>query len=137
MSKQNKVVFGQRNSVLAELTLAEAEELACQVILKTETFCERFEIVGSIRRKRPKVHDIDFVVIAKNDLNWSRLGEELKRMKARTICSGNSVIKTNFPHSNSCFQIDFYRAKPTTFGILKLILTGSADHNMWLSSYTI
>lgn len=31
--------------------------------------------------------------------------------------------------------MDFYRAKPSTFGILLLARTGSADHNMWLAGY--
>jgi len=35
------------------------------------------------------------------------------------------------------FQVDFYRAKPSTFGIHLLIRTGSADHNMWLAGYAI
>jgi hypothetical protein len=33
--------------------------------------------------------------------------------------------------------VDFYRAKPSTFGIHLLIRTGSAEHNMWLAGYAI
>jgi len=33
--------------------------------------------------------------------------------------------------------VDFYRAKPSTFGIHLLVRTGSADHNMWLAGYAI
>ncbi len=33
--------------------------------------------------------------------------------------------------------MDFYRAKPSTFGIHLLVRTGSADHNMWLASYAL
>jgi DNA polymerase (family 10) len=29
--------------------------------------------------------------------------------------------------------VDFYRAEPSTFGILLLIRTGSAEHNIWLA----
>jgi DNA polymerase/3'-5' exonuclease PolX len=33
--------------------------------------------------------------------------------------------------------VDFYRAKPSTFGIHLLVRTGSAEHNMWLAGYAI
>ena len=33
--------------------------------------------------------------------------------------------------------MDFYRAKPSTFGIHLLVRTGSAEHNMWLAGYAI
>ena len=31
--------------------------------------------------------------------------------------------------------MDFYRAKPSTFGIHLLVRTGSADHNIWLAGH--
>ena len=56
-------------------------------------------------------------------------------MKAKPNCSGNSVIKAYLPCPNGLFQVDFYRAKPETFGIHLLVRTGSADHNMWLAAH--
>ena len=41
------------------------------------------------------------------------------------------------PCQNGLFQVDFYRAKPATFGIHLLIRTGSALHNCWLAAYAI
>ena len=41
------------------------------------------------------------------------------------------------PCQNGLFQVDFYRAKPQTFGILLLVRTGSAEHNVWLASCAI
>ena len=41
------------------------------------------------------------------------------------------------PCQNGLFQVDFYRAKPSTFGIHLLVRTGSAEHNMWLAAYAI
>jgi len=34
-------------------------------------------------------------------------------------------------------QVDFYRAKPETYGIHKLIRTGSAEHNIYLAKLAI
>jgi DNA polymerase (family 10) len=102
-----------------------------------EALCEVLEVAGSIRRQKSKVHDIDFVVVAKSDADWLKINEKLKQLKAKPNCSGNSVIKAFVPCENGFFQVDFYRAKPSTFGIHLLVRTGSADHNMWLAGFAI
>src|SRR4030042_194308 len=61
----------------------------------------------------------------------------LRRLKAKPSCSGNQLIKAYLPCKNGLFQVDFYRTKPSTFGVHLLIRTGSADHNMWLAAYSI
>jgi DNA polymerase/3'-5' exonuclease PolX len=135
MKKQATLFPGAEVPVLAELNLKEAQSLADQVKADVEAHCERIAIAGSIRRQRPKVHDIDFVVVTKNDLEWLKINERLKRLKAKPNCAGNSVIKAYFPCQGGLFQVDFYRAKPATFGIHLLVRTGSAEHNMWLAGY--
>jgi DNA polymerase/3'-5' exonuclease PolX len=137
MTKQSTLFPKNEPVVLAELSLDEAEELASQLEASTEMYCDKIEVAGSIRRQRPIVHDIDFVVVAKGDQDWQRISEALKRLKAKPSCSGNQTIKAYVPCQNGLFQVDFYRAKPSTFGIHLLIRTGSADHNMWLAGYAI
>ena len=97
-------------------------------------YAVKLEVVGSIRRKKLTVGDIDFVVQA-SDCNWGKIVQSQK--KAKVICAGQNVIKLNCPFENSFFQADFYRATQQTFGIQTLIRTGSADHNMWLAGYAI
>jgi DNA polymerase/3'-5' exonuclease PolX len=137
MNKQSKLFPEDEATVLTELDLKEAEKTANQVKTSVSAHCDKIEVVGSIRRQKDKVHDIDFVVVTKNDVEWQKISEELKRMKAKSTCSGNSVIKAFVPCKNGLFQVDFYRAKPSTFGIHLLVRTGSADHNMWLAGYAI
>ena len=83
------------------------------------------------------MHDLDFFAVTKTDLGWQKISEKLKQLKAKPNCSGNSVIKAFLPCQNGLFQVDFYRAKPQTFGIHLLVRTGSADHSMWLAGYAI
>lgn len=128
--KQSTLFPETEPQLVAELSLDEAEKLANQIKAAVETHCDKIEIAGSIRRRKPLVHDIDFVVIAKNDAEWQRINEKLKRFRAKPNCSGNSLIKAYAPCQNGLFQEDFYRAKPATFGITLLIRTGSAAHNM-------
>ncbi len=135
MPKQSTLFPQKEMPILQELTLAEAQNIAYQVKFSVEQHCENIEVAGSIRRQRPTVHDVDFVVVSKCDFEWLRISEELKRLKAKPSCQGNAVIKMLLPYKDGLFQIDFYRAQSETFGVHLLIRTGSAAHNMWLAGY--
>ncbi len=137
MKKQSTLFPEHELTVLTELNLKQAETIAEQIKTAAATHCERIEIAGSIRRQKPTVHDIDFVAIAKNDSEWQKISQTLKHKKAKLLCSGNSVIKALIPIEKGLFQVDFYRAKPNTFGIHLLVRTGSAEHNTWLASLAI
>ena len=134
--KKQVTLFPQDTAkIIGELDLTEAQRIAAPIKTTVEPLCELIEVAGSIRRQKPTVHDIDFVVVAKSDAEWQKINEKLKQLKAKPNCSGNSVIKAFVPCSDGLFQVDFYRAKPSTFGIHLLVRTGSADHNMWLAGY--
>jgi DNA polymerase (family 10) len=136
MMKKQATLFPQDAvKILAELDLEEAQRTAAVVKAAVEAQCELIEVAGSIRRQKSKVHDIDFVVVAKSDAEWQKINEKLRQLKAKPNCSGNSVIKAFVHCQDGFFQVDFYRAKPSTFGIHLLVRTGSADHNMWLAGH--
>ena len=135
MKKQSTLFPQDAVKIVGELDLREAERLAAKIKATVEAQCELIEVAGSIRRQKPKIHDIDFVVVAKSDLEWQKINEKLKQLKAKPNCSGNSVIKAFVPCHEGLFQVDFYRAKPSTLGIHLLVRTGSADHNMWLAGH--
>jgi DNA polymerase/3'-5' exonuclease PolX len=135
MKKQSTLFPQDAVKIIGELDLKEAEKTAKLVKASVESLCAQIEIAGSIRRQKPKIHDIDFVVVAKSDVEWQRINEKLKQLKARPNCAGDSVIKAFVPCQDGLFQVDFYRAKPSTFGIHLLVRTGSADHNMWLAGH--
>jgi DNA polymerase (family 10) len=137
MTKQYTLFNETEPTVLAELHLEEADKLAEAIKAAVKTHCEKIEVAGSIRRQKPKVHDIDFVVVTKCDSDWKAINEVLRRLKAKPNCSGNQLIKSFVPCQNGLFQVDFYRAKPSTFGIHLLVRTGSAEHNCWLAGYAI
>jgi DNA polymerase (family X) len=136
MMKKQATLFPQDAiKILSEVDLEEAQRTASEVKSAVDAQCELIEVAGSIRRQKSKVHDIDFVVVAKSDANWLKINEKLRQLKAKPNCSGNSVIKAFVPCKDGLFQVDFYRAKPSTFGIHLLVRTGSADHNMWLAGH--
>lgn len=136
MMKKQVTLFPQDAvKIVAEMDLEEAQKVAARVKATVECQCELIEVAGSIRRQKSVVHDIDFVVVAKSDAEWHKINEKLKQLKAKPNCAGNSVIKAFVPCQDGLFQVDFYRAKPSTFGIHLLVRTGSADHNTWLAGH--
>ncbi len=137
MAKQSTLFPQNEPTVLLELDLLAATRLAAQIEKAVGDYCDKIQVAGSIRRQRPTVHDVDFVVLAKSDSDWQRIWNALKRLKAKPNCSGSQLIKAHIPCQNGLFQVDFYRAKPSTFGIHLLIRTGSAQHNCWLAGYAI
>ena len=131
--KQSTLFPQNEAPILSELDLKKAETIANKIKTIMSIHCDKIEIAGSIRRQSAKVHDIDFVVVSNSDREWQKIGEELKRLKAKPGCQGKAVIKAYVPCEDGFFQVDFYRAEPSTFGIHLLVRTGSADHNMWLA----
>jgi DNA polymerase/3'-5' exonuclease PolX len=133
--KQAKLFgFDVEPKVLTSLELAKAKALAMQIDDNVRTFCDKLELVGSIRRQKKLVGDIDFVVMA-TDKNWGKISSCFKKLNI--ICAGNQLIKVNCPVGGDLFQADFYRGYDNNFGIQQLIRTGSADHNMWLAGFAI
>ncbi len=120
--------------VLASLELSKAKMLASQISDQIKPLCIRLELVGSIRRQKPVVGDIDFVV-ATTDSTWAKITSCFK--KSNIICSGTQLIKVNCLVDDALFQADFYRAYENNFGIQQLIRTGSAEHNTWLASFAL
>jgi DNA polymerase (family 10) len=134
--KQAKLFGGidAEPKVLTSLELAEAKMLALQISDQIKSVCITIELVGSIRRQKTLVGDIDFVVTT-TDSNWAKIVSCFK--KPSIICAGNQLIKANFPIGSELFQADFYRAYENNFGIQQLIRTGSAKHNTWLASLAL
>lgn len=91
--------------------------------------CERIEIAGSIRRRRPEVEDIEIVAIPKPyDVGrfesgiatvvnlWPRVRGELPCLYTRRRLTGG-------------MELDLFVATPENWGYILAIRTGSADYS--------
>lgn len=107
-----------------------AAETANRLVGILEPCCHRIAVAGSIRRKRPQVHDIDLVIIPNN---LSALGMTLLRhgeiLTKKRIQSKTKIIKYRFKG----MPVDIYVADNASFATLLLIRTGSANHNRRLA----
>ena len=126
------------------MKLEEAQQLAAKILYTIDPLCERTAIVGSVRRRRPEVHDIDIVVIPKPFM-WGRI-PILMRSELGAIqgIAGPELIRMYVPFLTSCpyqdnserrVQVDFYAATAQTWGVILLIRTGSTDHNIRLCTH--
>jgi len=106
------------------MDLARANEIACDIKSQLEMYCERIEIAGSIRRKKPFVHDIDMICIPNNQGQFIAKLQSLGRIKM----GGNKLIRCQLPE----ISLDIYIATPEIWATLLLIRTGSAKHNVML-----
>lgn len=128
-------------NVLRRLDRAEVEALALKIIGAMEPYCEKAEVAGSIRRRKEKVNDIDIVVQPKPQ-SWVKAIKEIRRkFGAITEKQGTKLATLYVPFESKegqgHVQVDLYRASKRTWGILLLIRTGSAKHNIYLASLAL
>src|SRR5579872_892171 len=106
----------------------------------------KYEVCGSIRRRKPQVGDIDIVAIPKLYYN---IGEEtlsnfIKKIDPKGISEAEKLGKSGVKRfldgdlikrfEFKGMSVDLYLADEKTFGTLVLIRTGSKEHNIKLTS---
>lgn len=111
-------------------------------------FCQRAEIVGSLRRQRPHVHDIDILAIPcmikvpDHSLFGAPVNENLLDLKLSSLCRTNYFaidisglrLKRLFREEwGETLPIDLYIASEETWPTLMLLRTGSRAHNIKLA----
>lgn len=92
--------------------------------------CFKTEIVGSIRRQKDFVHDIDIVALP---ITPDLISSVLIHPKLEIIKEGKKLIQGEFAE----IPFDVYLADEFTYETLKLIRTGSKEHNIKLCKRAI
>lgn len=103
--------------------LAKAKKTAAKVERWIKPFAQRLMLVGSIRRKRPEVGDIEFVLLSKKSLGVEGLAEELDEL-------GFHVTPRTATQIVDGIKVDIYIAyKPEEFGGMVFMYTGDRTFN--------
>jgi DNA polymerase/3'-5' exonuclease PolX len=99
-------------------------------------FCTKVELCGSIRRKKANVNDIDIVAITNNIYG---LASKIKSISEKIDIPKNEVtIKTQlFRVIYKGEQVDLYLANNQNYEVIRLVRTGSAEHNVKLCKTAI
>lgn len=108
------------------MQLARAQKIAEEIQKRLSPYCSRIQVAGSVRRKKPVVNDIDFVLIPSDPWN---LQHEIAGM-GQVKMSGTKITRVMV----GSVQVDFYFATEETWATLLLIRTGSAENNIKLCS---
>ena len=111
---------------MSNIALERAEKIAEAVVKRLEPYCKKIEVAGSVRRKRPWVNDVDFVLVP-DDL-WN-LHHEIKGL-GQVKVGGSKIMRVMVGST----QVDFYFADEHTWATLLLIRTGSAENNIRLAT---
>lgn len=162
--KQVHGLVGIRFTEIKSMKLEEADTFAARVVGAIISLCDRVIIVGSVRRRRPEVNDVDIVAIPdysdyripdalhnttqitrmKPEETWTKNIPKVlfEKLQASVVKAGPELITIKLPHQagspipfGMCYinvQVDIYRAREETWGVLTLVRTGSKDHNVML-----
>ena len=103
------------------MKLEEAKRIASSFVQKIKGQCLKVEVVGSIRRGKAEVRDIDLLAIPKRSYGFLAGTKALMR--------GPQIIR--FGEEGA--KIDLYLATEQNYEVLRLIRTGSAQHNVRLA----
>lgn len=116
------------------MNLNQATEIAEKIRTELAPFCDRIEIAGSIRRRKPEVGDIEIVAIPKcvmlpGDLftgvahNHLKFCELVNRWPAVKGKSTGKYTQRILPEG---IKLDLFMADPENWGLIFPIRTGSA-----------
>lgn len=108
------------------MELEKAKVIAQTVVKAIKPYCTKVEVVGSIRRQKATVNDIDLVAIPRD--RWN-LDLALMRMGNYKM-SGNKIARIDMDGT----QVDVYFAHESTWATLLLIRTGSKENNICLAT---
>lgn len=102
------------------MKLQEAKKLAEQTLCYFSPYVKRIEVVGSIRRECPEVNDIDIILIP--DVIFQLVIQEL-RPNIKKLGDKLIIYELNG------IQYDLYICNEENWEVIKLIRTGSKEHN--------
>jgi len=109
------------------MELKAAQAAADVAVKELAPYCEKIEVAGSIRRRRPAVNDIDLVLIpsdrARLDYVLMSLGAGKMKMSGKKIARVETGV----------LNLDVYYATVETWATLLLIRTGSKQSNIRLA----
>jgi len=117
-----------------------AKNLADEFVKEITEYCSVVEIVGSIRRKKPVgIKDIDLVIIPKEGVDFNSKIPLIQTWcinhfrNFKVLKEGAKLIQLEYQG----VQVDIYIANEDNFETLKLIRTGSENHNKKLCGIAI
>lgn len=129
------------------MKLSFAERCATRLVEWLQPFCDRIQVAGSIRRRRPECSDIDLVVVprieverdmfgaqtSRRNVTWSEIDRRASADRWKVLRAGAEIV--SWVHQD--VQVDVFFAEASYWGSVLLCKTGSKEHNIWLANYAL
>ena len=132
-----------------KMKLAQAEQIAQSLKADLEPFCEKIEIGGSIRRKKPEPNDIEFICIPKfGDHQTGQMSLEgdpltsyenllFEHIAANSdrfgiIKMGEKYAQIEVIAFDEYIKVDVFTATKITWGYIFMLRTGPAEFSKWV-----
>ena len=134
IAERRKVPVGEAKKLFP---LDYAAKVGAEIVENIADLCIVVEVLGSVRRRRPQVHDVDMALIPKPFM-WS--GAILSRLKKHFEDKGVDFYLHKVGPGMAQFwldrnlNIDIWVATTDNWGLIRLTKTGSAQHNIKLAS---
>lgn len=127
------------------MRLVEAQVLAALWLARLEESCERIEVAGSVRRKRPEAHDIELVctpkIVTTKDM-FGEVHEEANLLERRLAALKSTypemMLKKDGPRMKQIaliegIDLELYIVRPPAqWGVIMTIRTGPRHFSKWL-----
>lgn len=118
-----------------------AYDLAGRWLDRLSGVATRATVSGSLRRKRPRVNDLDLLLETNGEEGWQAVIRLAREAGAHPLQAGKQLARFFLPEEK--IQLDLYRAypavedmfedRPANWGMRLLVTTGSAAHNIELA----
>lgn len=109
------------------MKLSNAQEIADRLLNALSPYCERIEIAGSIRRRKPDVNDIEIVAIP-NPYDIGLFASGIASiLELFPVIRGQLPCKYTRRKLPDGIEADFFFAVPENWGLIYAIRTGPAD----------
>lgn len=116
-----------------DIKLADAEEIALDFLSRTKDLYRKVLLAGSIRRKEPMVHDVDFAVMPKG----RSFGEWKGKVEGRVAEIGGRVTSFGDTISNFVYrgvQVNLFLCHSVdAWGVTQMWATGPKGHTIGMT----
>ena len=116
-----------------EIRLDDARKIAQAFLSKTEDLYRRYLLAGSVRRKKPIVHDIDIAVIPKEKafgLWKEKVTKRVSKIGGRVTSFGDTM--TNFVYKGAQINL-FICLNEDAWGVTEMWATGPKGHTIGMT----
>lgn len=115
------------------IDLETAEEIAVDFLAKTKDLYGKSLVAGSIRRREPVVHDIDFAILPKgtNFALWrDKVAKRVREIGGEVISFGDTM--SNFRYQNVQINL-FICLNDDAWGVTQMWATGPKGHTIGMT----